>query len=376
MRNCELIYNYNQHFLLFFNYLGTIMYDVCLICTHPNPATHFVEYVQVFEENKISYEIIAGADVAGKFSEFKDKVFVIQSLEALEEHCKNKKLVISDISTEILIELFQRLEQKYPSIQRAVLYDNNEKYVGGGYTETARKIIPYAQMILFANANLAKTGIEESPLVLMDVSKLSLIPIGHIPMNEAKSILSNRQDAIKKSNLRAEFFQNKGIVDKNQKIYVYVGGANDTYYEKAFPAFLDLLLGLKNSSIFLLQQHPRAKEASIDVNLLLSTQPKSNVFVSNLSTIESLTIADGVLYYQTNMAAQFPYAGIPWIAQIGHETYDDVLIRSGIPSITNSDAFEKALSQEETPISWQRLEQERGVDSNWKQNLLNLIYKK
>jgi len=164
---------------------------------------------------------------------------------------------------------------------------------------------------------------------------------------------------------------------------VYTGGANDVYYNKAFPHFITLLSELAKSNnsplrdtILILQQHSRAKtEGNLDaklVNEFLSTQELPQGFsfiISDLPTTKSLAIADRVFYYQTSMAAQFIFAGIP-VMQIGHNTYTDSVVRAGFPSVTNSEQLTQVLSSKTSSANVQLLEKELGIDPNWKENLL------
>lgn len=355
--------------------------SICLITTHPNPADHFSEYVQVYEEKGIPCKVIAEKSVAYKFSQVKSEVVEMdfslnedELIDLLSNEIKSQNIVITDIANQRFAKFHKWLKQKHPSIKRAVYYDNPEKYVPGGYSQVADQVIEHAQLVIFANRSLVKKGVEKAVGIPIDLSQKDLVGIGYYPKTEANQVAALRQN----KDLRSRFLKQNRIEDQGQKIYVYVGGANEEYYEKAFPHFLKLVLEIRdNPTIWVLQQHPRAKaEGNRDAQLIEKSR-LDQFFISNLSTPEALAIADGVFYYQTSMAAQFVFAKIPLIAQVGHEQYDDLLVRAGYPCITRAEEFVHIPS----PASVGSLEEELGMDPNWKENLLsisidqNMIYR-
>jgi hypothetical protein len=370
--------------------------SICFVTAHPNPANHFVEYVQSYEEKGIDCKVIAGKNVSEKFAQVKSKVVVIDptSLEdeelmtQIEPEIASQSIVITDIANERWIALQQNLSEKHPSIKRAVYYDNPERYVPGGYSELASKIIDKAQFILFANTSLVHKGIQSQKGVSIGLSQKSMIGIGYYPKSDAQKILQIKNNQKHLDKIRSSLFEKNSLSDRNQKIFVYTGGANDEYYNKAFPHFIKLVSELTRSNnsllkdtILILQQHPRAKaEGNLDANLVknfLSSQelPKGFSFIiSDLPTTESLAIADGVFYYQTSMAAQFVFAEIPYVIQIGHDTYTDLLVEAGFPSVTNPEQLTQILSSKASSGNVQLLERELGIDPEWKENLLKIVH--
>ena len=137
------------------------------------------------------------------------------------------------------------------------------------------------------------------------------------------------------------------IQEKGQKVCVYFGGNNEEYFSKAFPAFLSFVLQATqqadlSNTIIVMQQHPGAKIKNQDGRQLAlwlegvgarSAMPQ--IILSDFSADEAQLIADAALYYQTSMAPQFVLAGIPTI-QIGHEIYEDILVKSGAALTVNS----------------------------------------
>ena len=305
---------------------------ICLVCHHPGAATHFSEFAKVFEENAIPYEL---------YTDHKD-------LDELAANSNHFSAVIVDIApqSEKVLELFQTLGKK-----TYVYYDNPEEFVPGGYSETANKIRALADKTLFANANLAT---EERD-----------IGIGYSPvLNDVLEIRKMRETSD-----RAAFLNAHGIKDTGQKIIVYFGGANETYYDQAFPHFLDLLKEWDFSNTVLIhQQHPRAlKEGNRDGNLL------PQIVLSKVNNKEALAIANVALYYQTSMSPLFYFSGVPTF-QVGHESYPDVLIRTGLcQSITKHSEISQILSPPQTTIDEQKISAEIGYKENWRDILLEEI---
>ena len=233
---------------------------------------------------------------------------------------------------------------------------------------------------------MCKKGIESDKGIPIDLSQKLTIGIGYYPKSDANKILEIRKNKEEVKTIISSLLVKNAIADRNQKIFVYTGGANDVYYNKAFPHFIDLVSKLVKTSnsplkdtILILQQHPRAKtEGNVDAKLVekfLSSHELPEGFhfiVSDLPTSKSLAIADRVFYYQTSMAAQFVFAEIPSVIQVGHETYPDLLIRAGFPSVTSAQQLTQVLSSNAQSIKTQPLEKELGIDPKWKENLFKI----
>jgi hypothetical protein len=357
--------------------------SICFITAHLNPANHFAKYVEVYERAGIPCTVIAAADVSEKFSHLESKVHTIDFsseeslLSFVERRLEGVKLIIADIGHERWGELFYDLSKRNPLITRVAYYDNPEEYVSGGYSEVAEKVITQAQVVLFANQALVEKGIQKEKGIPIDLSEKGLLGVGYYPQDEADKILSLKRDTERLQEVRKGLFARQETEDTGQRIIAYIGGANEAYYEKAFPSFVELLSQVDPSclenTVFVLQQHPRAKkEGNLDVEVLGRLPSSVRFIVSDISTIEALAISDGAFYYQTSMGAQFVLGGIPLVAQVGHEVYPDMLIRAGFPSITTKSELEEALTKKAERGNLQLLEKELGKDSNWKQNLLEL----
>ncbi len=368
---------------------------VCFVTDHPNSANHFAEFALAFQDRDIPCKMIAEKKICSSFSQLKASPIAFDSLAleteegfaAVEKEAAKAAILITDCAGPHWEKLHLRLSQKFPKIKRCVYYDNPERFVPGGYSERAAKIASVANTVLFSNKAMAETGVEKEPGILMDLAGKQLIGIGYYPTSEAEKILRIRQDPIKAKEFKEAFFERHQIDNRTPfRVFAYIGGANEYYYTKAFPHFINLLRTLAESgepalehSIFILQQHPRAKTdgspdgRAIREFLLEEKLPKTcRLLLSDLTTIEALAISDAALYYQTSMAAQFALANIPCVMQIGPDTYPDLLIRAGFPSITSSEQLKKALALPSSQCETAKLERELGRDPDWKARLLNL----
>jgi hypothetical protein len=73
------------------------------------------------------------------------------------------------------------------------------------------------------------------------------------------------------------------------------------------------------------------------------------------------------------MGPQFVLAGIPTI-QIGHEPYEDILVRNGLcPTAINTDQFLHALQQTTTTQSDDVIKQGLGIHPDWADRLVEAI---
>jgi hypothetical protein len=231
-----------------------------------------------------------------------------------------------------------------------VYYDNPESYVPGGYSREACEAISEATGVIFANAKLAEEGILSEPDKKMDLRGKKVIPLGYSPIIEKADSLNKRRKA-EQSFLREKLLPSDF---KDKKVIVYFGGNNEEYFgngkdnEGAFPAFLRLLSESAASSdlshlAFVIQQHPGAKPKELE-NKLVATWEEQNrqnpyapkFFISGFGSDDAQVVADGALYHQTSMNAQFALLEDVVTVQVAHKTFEDSLIRIGFPSVTTS----------------------------------------
>ncbi len=340
---------------------------ICLIACHGGPADHFSTFAEHLVKKGYDIKIYATGPALKKIQDRKLEVTSF-SLEngseegaaiMLAEKCANAAVVMTDVGHAFDIPLQQALRAHAPQVMRLAYYDNPEPYVPGGYSAIAAKVMSVAHRVLFANANLAQEN-----AFFEGLPAENKIGVGYYPIDQAEKIAKRRKDD--HDRLRAQFFSRYGLEDRGQKVLVYVGGNNDEYFSKAFPAFLQYLGEVEDLSNFvvLLQQHPGAKEKNIDCKLgsewIDQQGLKINFFVSELNSEDAQVVADAMLYYQTSMGPQFVLAGIPTI-QVGHHVYEDILVKNQLCSVaTNGEDLLKALSH---------LGDVRGEKSSFKQGL-------
>ncbi len=233
-----------------------------------------------------------------------------------------------------------------------------------------------AQRTLFANANLAKTPLYQAPSQEIRLDAARKIGVGFYPLKEAEKLVQRRES--ERDALRARFLAAHSLVDKGQRLLVYLGGNNEVYFSSALPACLRLFTeAMKETDlsnyIVVFQQHPGAKARQKDAALCQSwiSQQGQHAqapqwILSELRTDEALVAADAVLYYQTSMGPQCALAHIPTI-QVGHEVYEDVLVKAGLCAVaTKSHDLSRALAHLEVPsASDEDLKQRLGIRADW-----------
>lgn len=330
---------------------------VYFIACHGGPADHFATFAQQMDN---PVHVCASGPALKKFQERGVSVntpFSLENLspeqedllaEQIAKNCPSNSVVITDLGHPFDIKVQRALARFAERVKRMAYYDNPESYVPGGYSSIAAKVMEIAHSVLFANANLASSKLFQGPgeeIVLANKQKIGL---GYYPIEQAKKIASRR--AVEKAPMRLQFFFKNGLHDQGEKLLVYFGGNNAEYFDKALPAFLELL-GHSNPSnyMILIQQHPGARSRNIDRDLILNWMDKQpqdtlpHILFSDLDQEAVQIIADAALYYQTSMAPQFALAGIPTI-QVGHNKFEDILIRNHLaPSVTNKEQFEEAM---------------------------------
>ncbi|MBS0633983.1 MAG: hypothetical protein JSR37_00790 [Verrucomicrobia bacterium] len=345
---------------------------ICYIACHGASSDHFATFIQNSVAEKVEIRVYATSDMAKKFKSV-TRIFTFdEDAGAIAQECQEASLVITDVGHQFSAAIQKALELHAPKTRRFAYYDNPETYVPGGYSETAKSVMQAAQGVLFANANLATQTLFARPNEPIDLSLQEKVCLGYYPLAQAERILEQRKNP---AEIRAKFFETHQIIDTGQRIVVYFGGNNEEYFEKAFPAFVTLLdkSARAENDLFILQQHPAAKKLNRDVEQLARLQ-KIKVIVSTVGSDIVQVIADLALYYQTSMGPQFVLAGIP-TSQIGHERYEDVLVRNSlINSITTPEELEAALgSSTSQKIPREQVLAGLGITPEWP-NILHKLY--
>jgi len=361
------------------NVLTTLIY---FIACHGGPADHFAEFAEDLRKDGHQVEILATGSALDKLRNAGAKEFNPEGLdiedpisqqliaERIAKSLGPASVAITDVGHILMARVQEAIAHVSPDIERLAYYENPESFVPGGYSKTTEQVLACADKVLFANANLAKEPLYSAPFCPIPLAFEKRIGIGYYPIGSANLLAGER--ASRRKIERQEFFEEHKIVDKGQKILVYLGGNNETYFAKALPAFLQILCESNldpSQYIILVQHHPAAKNKTIDTNLLGGCP----IFVSNKNSKETLILADAALYYQTSMGPQLILAGIPAI-QVGHETYRDILVRNCLArSVTNKEDFVKAVTSFEKPPNRDKLLEDLGVCSDWALRLRSAI---
>ena len=189
--------------------------------------------------------------------------------------------------------------------------------------------------------------------------------------------------------VRQTFLHSHDLNDSGQRIWVYFGGSNTEYFEKALPKFLEFVGEASDNKdfsnmIIVMQKHPTTKDKNVEDRLVkeiafVKPHHAPSFIISDFTSDEAQVMADAALFYQTSMAPQFVLAGIP-VMQIGHETYADVLVRNNLcTSVTSAPALIETLDQilkdasEKNVEAHKRIEEGLGIQANWKENLINSL---
>jgi hypothetical protein len=329
---------------------------ICLIACHG--ADHFATFSDELSKKGANVQIYASGAALKRFTEkgiVVYKPFSVDKISSADEDalaieiaksCSTASVVLTDVGHPFAAKIHRALSEHAVKVLHYAYYDNPEPFVPGGYSGVAAEVMLASQGILFANSNLANSEIFREPGKAIDLSQHLRFGIGYYPIAQADKIAQLRTSS--QVSKRKEIFAKYKLDDKGQKVVVYCGGNNEEYFNKAFPAFLDLLGQAMHQSNFknivvVIQQHPAAKAKNIDgklvVDWIAQNEKKAGsprVIISDFNSDDAQIIADLVMYYQTSMGPQFVLAGIP-TAQIGHEPYEDVLVRNKLcPSITKA----------------------------------------
>lgn len=361
---------------------------ICFIACHGGSADHYVTFAEELTRAGYQVEVFASLQVLKKFED--RNIQVIESFNAdapsedladrIAGKCAHASAVITDVGHSFDATLQRALASKAPQALRIAYYDNPEPFVPGGYSATAALVMAAAQRVLFANANLQNTPVYKAEGEEIALPFEQRIGLGYYPTSQAEGLAKRRSK--ERIELRAKLFQKYGIVEKGQKFLVYFGGNNTVYFEQAFPALLRFSQQTDLSNVVIaLQQHPAAARGSNLDFLKLEEWSKLNagsekaptIFLSKETTETMQVVCDGGLYHQTSMGPLMALAGIP-LVQVAHETYEDVVVRSGLcQSVTSASDFAAAI-QGLSPVT---VSEERaalirkglGIDPDWFNNL-------
>lgn len=370
---------------------------ICLIACHGGPADHFATYAEALTKRGYDVQIHATGPALKKFQERGIDVkssFSLDNLTSEEEDslaqaiaktCSTSAIIITDVGHVFDVKIQKALSIQATKIPHLAYYDNPEPFVPGGYSCTAAEVMNLAEGVLFANETLAQAKIFSAVGHEIDFSTKKRFGIGYYPVSQAEKIAEKRKSDHEA--VRSEFLTNNEIKDVGQKILVYFGGNNDEYFSKAFPSFLSIVAKSKEeinlqNLIIVIQQHPGAKIKNQD-GLQVEAWSKEfghqpsmpKLILSNFSSDHAQVLADAALYYQTSMGPQFVLEGIPTI-QIGHETYEDILVRNHLaPTVTSANGFAEVIKTLEKmgTMPQEDLLNSLGIKQDWPNRLEAII---
>jgi hypothetical protein len=369
-----------------------------LIATHPNSAAHFSEFqkqlpsahleliafdvaAKVAQQHGASYfDPLQGAKLSDLSDDERSNLIAV-TLNKIDSLVKesgmgpNAKIIV-DIDDLIIRELLTQMRQKRPHLQRYIYYDSPESYVPGGYSSTANKIIPLAQSILFANANLARYPLYFKPNIPIQTQTLNGYPIGYHPLQHAEKLKQLRTPQARYNLLNALGLPSSS----SQKILVYAGESSDLYYYSAFPAFITMLNELSKSKdlsswTVILQQDPKAAYQNIDANQLLEWKKRAGfkspqVFISPVSFDQAFAAADVALCHEMPQDLQLLLAAIPTI-QVAYDSGDTLATRLQLVSnVNDAKALFSAVedfSIQPSRYSLEDLHSKLGIEKNWQE---------
>ncbi len=282
--------------------------------------------------------------------------------EKIAKECNRCRVVITDGGDVFFAEVHEQLKDKAPFAKRYVYYDNPEVFVPGGYSEKMAQVLSSpCDGVIFASLLLV-----DKPIGDVDLTKKKRVGLGYYPLDDVEKIVKARAGR-----------------EKNAKLtLLYIGGANQYYYDKVIPHFAELLcMGEFENMTILFQQHPRAKiEGNVDLAFMKKFAPvfigkKIAIVPSEYSLLEAAVLADFVLYSQTTTAPKFLLAGIP-TAQVSPTRYDDVLVREGlVESISTAEELTRAIAKRAAcdETLKKKAMANLGIAEDWKSRLISLI---
>ena len=370
--------------------------EICFVACHPAAGSHFADfYYELSRQGRVRCRMIATEKAADMLRDrsvpvedffYGKKLKVLKDLPDEEQDqlaaavahlCRHARCVITDLGQDFSAKVHAKLAERYPSILRAAYYDNPETFVPGGYSLAAAKGMQKAQAILFANAKLIDSAIYAEPNCPIDLRDKHRFGIGYGNTRGIEELCAKRKSTLR-SSLRSQLSPSPA-----SPLIVYFGGANEVYYQKAFPRFLEIITRAAKSRdlsavAIVIQQHPRSiLEGNRDGQLVFewkktATEHAPQIYFSSLPFNDAVTAADLALYYQTSAAATFMLAGVP-TAQIGHEPYQDVLVRNHFcPSITDEKQLIELLDHlppEPSDELRKKVAAEAGLNPAWPEQL-------
>ncbi len=377
------------------------MYSVVVffLAIHPVGGEHMADFANSLDSQSISYSLVAtesAYNLAAKKNRNVENFYQGHiPLKDLGEQELNELAmtvaerinlsavkVIADVGSHFSALVFKELNRINSKTVKIAYYDNPESFVPGAYSESAAHVIRSADQVLFANAALKGTTIYNGNKQALDLSSKVTYGLGYFPFSRVEFLKELRSEEVQVVK-RKDFFEKAGLEDTGQRLLVYIGGANTVYEELAFPAFANILSeaassGSLDNTIVVLQRHPRASQADREVFESLNNlyDQKTQFVVSDVDFDSAIAIADTACYYQTSASSFFPLIDLPAF-QIGHEQFDDILIRNDLcPFVGTATELDNFLNTSDNRFSINDLKQVYeilGADPEWKDHLRHIV---
>lgn len=371
---------------------------ITLVACHGASADHFAIYAERLLKDNYRASIFTSEHGVKKFQDRGitiNQEFSLGNLTGAQEEslarqiattCSMSSILITDVGHLFAEKVHKALQDQTPEMDRYAYYDNPESYVPGGYSQVASKVMLAAKGTIFANENLANEPIFSSPTIEIDFGTRKRVGLGYYPLEQAEKIAKRRNE--EHESLRSQFLEDNRIDQQIRQVIAYFGGNNEVYFEQALPAFLSLLsqsmqeIDLSHF-VCILQQHPVAKLENIDglqvVEWLKENQgnpyaPK--IIISNFGSDLAQIICNHAFYYQTSMGPQLAW-NIP-TTQIGHDTYEDILVKNNLAkSITSKEELTRLIKEMKPETNQEKsheiIRNKLGIRQDWFKILKSIL---
>lgn len=371
--------------------------DLYFLTCNSAPTAHFIALSKCLDQEEHQVTFVATGAEFGKLKELQVKLidFNPENLDLNKEEvqiklagelvkiCSVAKMIIVDVGHLFSVHFLEALAKSASSKRELPLvisyYENIERWVPGGYSEVAFKVIKLSQGVFFANSNLVYEDLYIEEDVKMELGNIPRVGVGYYPLEQAKSLKKRRLNTHQEA--RRNFMSLLKRPDQGEKILVYLGENNSVYFDQALLKFVEFIEEATkdkdlSNTIIIFQPHPTGKtkqEAWLNTKELPSGSYAPAYVFSDMNTVDALVLADAVAGRQSSMVYQVALLNIPYM-QVSHKTYPDVLVRNGYPSATTASDFVETLSRilgqasEEKPEIDEKILKDLGFQQNWSEN--------
>lgn len=182
---------------------------VCFVACHGEPAEHFAAFADNLARDRCPVQVHATGPALAAFNgrRVQAKPFSLTDLSAADEDTLAIKIakanakatvVFTDIGHPFADKIQKAFALHARNVRRIAYYDSPEKYVPGGYSDVATKIMMNAETVAFANEKLVTEGVQSAPGKAIDLSKVRRIGIGYHP-DPALGVQAEWPETLKKT---------------------------------------------------------------------------------------------------------------------------------------------------------------------------------